>query len=396
MFILEKVNQAKSILKEFQIDCWITFARESQINGDPILDFFLGSPVTWHSAFVITASGETHAIVGEYDKKTVEDTRAYDRVTGYVKDMKEPFLSCMKKLNPSRIAVNFSKDSEICDGIPHGLFLTLYEFLSEIGFEDRIVSAERLVSALRERKTPGEIACIREAIREAEKIFQKARAFIQPGKTEKEIAEFMKREAERAKLELAWEEAICPAVFTGPETAGAHYKPTERRVEEGHLLNMDFGVRWKGYCSDLQRTYYVLRKGETSPPGSVQEGFKTIVDAIELSGRALKPGVRGHEVDAVARRHVTARGYEEFPHGLGHQVGRFSHDGTALLGPPWEKYAQKPFQSIEEGMVFTIEPRLRVPGHGIVTIEEMVLVTQRGCSYLSTPQRELFLIKPQL
>ncbi|MBM4170821.1 MAG: M24 family metallopeptidase, partial [Ignavibacteria bacterium] len=85
-------------------------------------------------------------------------------------------------------------------------------------------------------------------------------------------------------------------------------------------------------------------------------------------------------------------GYEEFPFGLGHQVGRFSHDGTALLGPAWEKYAQKPFQKLEPGMVFTIEPRLTVAGHGVVSIEEMIVVTENGADWLTTPQKELILI----
>ena len=89
-------------------------------------------------------------------------------------------------------------------------------------------------------------------------------------------------------------------------------------------------------------------------------------------------------------------GFEPFPHGLGHQVGRFSHDGTALLGPPWEKYAQKPFEPLEEGMVFTLEPRLTVPGYGIVTVENMVVLNSKGADYLSTPQEELLLIQPFL
>jgi Xaa-Pro aminopeptidase len=73
-------------------------------------------------------------------------------------------------------------------------------------------------------------------------------------------------------------------------------------------------------------------------------------------------------------------------------VGRFVHDGTALLGPAWEKYANKPFEIIEEHMVFTIEPRLTVPGRGVVTVEEMVLVTAERARFLAAPQTELVLI----
>ena len=90
---------------------------------------------------------------------------------------------------------------------------------------------------------------------------------------------------------------------------------------------------------------------------------------------------------------IQSNGYDPFPHGLGHQVGRFPHDGTALLGPAWEKYAQKPFQPLEPNMVFTLEPRLTVPKRGVVTIEEMVVVTDQGADYLTTPQKELILIR---
>jgi Xaa-Pro aminopeptidase len=107
----------------------------------------------------------------------------------------------------------------------------------------------------------------------------------------------------------------------------------------------------------------------------------------------MKPGAKGVEVDGAARRVIVEAGYQEFPHGLGHQVGRFAHDGTALLGPAWEKYGKKPFQSLEEGMVFTIEPRLTVPGFGVVTIENMVVVRASGAEYLSTPQTELLLLR---
>lgn len=392
MLVKEKVNQAKGILKEFGVDCWLTFVRESGITADPSLSFLAASDVTWHSAFIITASGETRAIVGQYDKQTIADLGAYDEVVAYVQSIKEPFLSYLKQLNPGKIAVNFSKGSEIADGLTHGMYLILRDLLAEIGMQDRLISSEKIVSALRQRKTAAELERMKGAIRFTEKVFDEVAGFIKPGRSEKEIAAFMINLMKQAGLVSAWDVNMCPAVFTGPDTAGAHYGPTDRKVEMGQVLNMDFGVKYQDYCSDMQRTFYILQDGETEAPPEVKKGFETILNSIESARKALKPGVQGHEVDAVARNIIVNAGYEEFPHGLGHQVGRFAHDGTALLGPRWEKYANKPFEKIEEGMVFTIEPRLTVPGRGVVTIEEMVVVTKSGSEYLSHPQTELILI----
>ncbi|MCX6565166.1 MAG: Xaa-Pro peptidase family protein [Candidatus Aminicenantes bacterium] len=393
MLIKEKIKQATSLLREFDLDCWLTFARETSINGDPVLPFLVTGDLTWHSSFIVGRDGRTKAIVGRYDKQMVVDTGAYDDVEAFVTGFREPLLAYLKAMNPRTIAVNFSEGSEICDGLTHGMFLTLQKALADIGMADRLVSAERLVSALRERKSAVEIGYMKEAIRHTQEIYAMVGRFIAPGRTEKEIADDMYAEVVRRGLTTAWGRDTCPAVYTGPDTAQAHYNPTGRVVERGHILNMDFGVRVENYCSDMQRTWYILREGETAAPNDVQRGFETLVRSIEAARKAMKPGVPGLDIDAVCRGIVTGAGYEEFPHALGHQVGRFPHDGTALLGPAWEKYAQKPFRLLEPGMVFTIEPRLTVPGKGIATIEEMVVVTETGADWLSTPQTELILIR---
>ena len=390
--IEEKVDQATGILDEYDIDCWITFVRESGMMRDPMMDYLCPADMTWHSAFIVTRSGETHAIVGQMEKRTVDELGVWGRVTGYVEGIKGELLGYLKDLDPASVAVNYSRTSEVCDGLTHGMYLLLEEMLAEIGFQDRLVSAEKVTSSLKARKTPAEVERMREAIGHTLDIFDLVKGFIQPGRTEKEIAAFMTREAESRGLSSAWDPAHCPAVFTGPDTAGAHYQPTDRKVERGHVLNMDFGLKARAYASDMQRTFYILEEGETAEPPEVRKGFDTIASAIEKARGVLKPGVQGVAVDAIAREHIVSEGYEEFPHGLGHQVGRFAHDGTALLGPAWEKYANKPFEPIEEGMVFTIEPRLTVPGRGVVTIEEMVLVTATGAEFLAEPQKELILI----
>ena len=391
--IKQKVTQAVTILNETGIDCWITFVRETALNGDPILDYLVPGNLTWHSALIISSTGGACAIVGNYDRQMVVDTGAYAQVSGYVQGIREPFLAYMNTLHPRSIAINYSVDSEICDGITHGMYLTLMDMLKEVRLDGCVISAEPVISALRQRKSPAELAAIREAIRHTEEIYDTTGAAIRPGMTEAYIAALMREEVARRGLGFAWDPHSCPSVFTGPDTAGAHYAPTERIVQGGHVLNMDFGVKVDSYVSDIQRTYYVLRQGESVAPPVVQKGFDTIARAIESARLVMKPGVEGIAVDTVARTIITAAGYEEFPHALGHQVGRFAHDGTALLAPQWEKYGRKPFVLLEEGMVFTIEPRLTVPGHGVVTIEEMVVVTKDGAEYLSRAQTQLRYIR---
>jgi Xaa-Pro aminopeptidase len=392
MLIQEKIAQAIGILREYNIDCWFIFTRESEILGDPVLPFLVPISLTWHSALIVTSDGDTRAIVGAYDRKMVEDTGAYKEVVGYTEGIKKHLLEYLQGKNPKTIAINFSKESETCDGLTHGMYLTLVEYLDEIDYTQRLVSAEKIVSALRQRKTSMELEYIQEAIWHTERIFKGVTHFIAPNRTEEEIAQYMRNEVESTQLEYSWDQKICPAVFSGPSTADAHYNPTLRKVEPGHVLNMDFGVKVNGYCSDLQRTFYILKPGETSPPPEVLKGFNTIVEAIEQARQAMRPGVQGVVIDRIAREYLTSHGYKEFPHALGHQVGRYAHDGTALLGPPWEKYAQRPFHQLEVGMVFTLEPRLTIEGYGVATVENMVLVTENGAEFISTPQTSLILI----
>jgi len=392
MLVKEKISQAIDILIDLDIDCWITFVRESSIMHDPMLDFLIEANVTWHSAFIVTKTGDTYAIVGQMERPTIEDLDAYTFILSYVEGVKKQFLDTLRKINPASIALNYSTNSEICDGLTHGMYMILYDFLSEIGFENRIVSSEKITSSLKARKTPFEVERIKVAIANTLEIISLTTSFIQPGRSEKEIADFMIREVEKRNLEPAWEKSHCPAVFTGPETAEAHYKPTDRKVERGHVLNMDFGVKFKNYCSDMQRTFYILEEGEIEAPPEVLKGFDTIVKSIVLAKEAIQPGVQGVDIDRIAREYIVSQGYEEFPHGLGHQVGRFAHDGTALLGPAWEKYARKPFIPLEEGMIFTIEPRLKVPGRGTVTIEEMIVIRKDNAEFLAEPQKKLILV----
>jgi Xaa-Pro aminopeptidase len=389
----EKIEQAVKILNEKNVDMWLTFVRESSVTVDPVLEMIAGMNFTWQSALIITKDGDTTAIVGSLEEENIKQTGLYENVIGYVQSIREPFLNYIKEKKPSKIAVNFSKSSALADGLTLGLYLQLLDYLKDTRYEDKLISSEEIVSSLRGRKTPVELSIMREAVKETLKILDEAGNFIKPGKTEIEIAEYIRALAKVEGYDLAWDEDHCPAVFTGPEIRSAHSGPTGNTVEKGHLVNVDFGIKYNGYCSDLQRTWYVLSDGEETAPTEVQIGFYVIRDAIQKVADNLRPNVQGCAMDDIARKYIVKSGYEEFPHGLGHQVGRSVHDGGAGLLPRWERYGELPYLKVEESQVYTIEPRLKVEGYGVATIEEEVFITKEGCEFLSKPQKELMYIK---
>ncbi|NOX16864.1 MAG: aminopeptidase P family protein [Chlorobi bacterium] len=391
--ILQKQKQAAEILQEKNIDMWMTYVRETGNIKDPMMDMIVGTGATWSSAFIITKDGDTTAIIGSLEEANMKTVGTFKNIVPYLKSIKEDLIAAIKKHDPNKIAINFSRNSTLADGLTHGLFLELSDYLKDTPYAERLVSSEEIVAAVRGRKSPAELELMKTAIVETLKIFDEVTEFIEVGKTEKEVAEFVRGLVKERGFGFAWDEEHCPAVFTGPDTAGAHSGPTDKAIQKGHVINMDFGINYKGYCSDLQRTWYVLRDGETEAPNEVQRGFQVIVDSIQMAKDAIKPGKLGWEIDAVARNFIVEKGYEEYPHGLGHQVGRKAHDGGALLGPRWERYGNAPYIPLEVGNVFTIEPRLTIEGFGIATIEEKIVVTENGCEWLSPIQTKIILLK---
>ena len=389
----EKLQQVPGILEEVGIDAWLLFARESHTLHDPCFDLVVGTNVTWQSAFVLTPQGDRIAIVGSLDRAAIEMAGHYRDIVSYVGGVSADLRKTLERIDPTRIAINFSLDDVMSDGMTHGMYLTLVNALAGTPYATRLESSQAVVSALRGRKSATERARIKAACEATVRIYDALTPRLKAGLTEKQVAGCILEEmAKDPTLTLAWDPDHCPAVFTGPESAGAHAGPTDRRIEPGHIMNTDFGVKKDGYVSDLQRTWYFLRPGEHEAPAAVQHGFDTILASIRAAAAALKPGVKGGDVDAVARRCITDRGYPEYPHALGHQVGRTAHDGAGVLCPRWERYGNLPELRVEEHQCYTLEPRLPVDGHGIATCEEIVAVTANGCEYLSRPQESLYLV----
>ncbi len=236
---------------------------------------------------------------------------------------------------------------------------------------------ENLVEDLRRVKDPEEIGLIQEAVEIVDTTFDRILDFLKPGRTEREIAVELDIQMLRLGAEAFGFESI---VASGPNSAFPHARPSNRPLERGDFLTMDFGAVLRGYNSDITRTVVIGEAGSKE-----REIYGAVLEAQLKALAAVRAGIKGQDVDAVARESITAAGYgEQFSHNLGHSLGRHVHDGPAL-GRTVER-------ELEVGMVVTVEPGIYVEGLGGVRIEDDVVVRADGCDILTKSSKELRVI----
>jgi Xaa-Pro aminopeptidase len=390
-----KLRQAAGLVAASGADIWLVFVRETAEGGDPVLPLILEGGLTWQSALIIAASGRKVAVVGNYDADALRASGDWDEVVPYVQGIRTDLLTAIDRLvpdlpRPPRIAVDFSRDDPKADGLTHGMYLCLQDLLKGTRFEGCCVSAETIAAGLRGRKVPEELRRLRRAIRETQEILDEVGVRTALGHSEREIFAFAQERILARGLGFSWERHGDPIVNTGPDSMVGHGLPSAAiRVAPGHILHLDLGVLFEGYASDLQRCWFVCEPPHPGLPRDVEHAFAVVHGAISEGARALRPGVEGWRVDEAARNFLVAAGRPEYQHALGHQVGRMAHDGGAVLAPRWERYGRSPYVPVELDQVFTLELGVMVEGRGYLGIEEMVLVTAEGCTWLSVRQDSL-------
>ena len=170
-------------------------------------------------------------------------------------------------------------------------------------------------------------------------------------------------------------------VATGAKSSLCHAQPGEEKLQAGDFLVMDFGCIYKGYCSDMTRTLVIGQPSEKH-----LEIYNTVLKAQLAALAAIKPGLKGKDVDAVARNIIAEAGYGDyFGHGLGHSVGLDIHENP--------RFSMAEENVIEEGMVLTVEPGIYLPGFGGVRIEDMVVVTKDGYENFTHSPKELIVVE---
>lgn len=255
-------------------------------------------------------------------------------------------------------------------------FVTYEQFLNfdEKWENIKLVPLKRALTELRSIKNTEEISKIQRAAEITDKAYEHIIKKIQPGISELDIAldleYFMKTKgASKVSFDII--------VASGHRSALPHGIASEKVLEKGDMVTIDFGCVYKGYCSDMTRSFVL---GQAS--NKQKEIYHTVLEAQDSALQAVKPGKTGKELDAIARKIISDKGYGKyFGHGLGHGVGLEVHELPHVnhLGE----------QVMQPGMVITIEPGVYIPEYGGVRIEDLLTVTEDGYQLLSNTPKEL-------
>jgi len=261
-------------------------------------------------------------------------------------------------------------------GIESSITFALFKKLSKMDLY--ITPYEGVIERLRVVKDALEVERIQEAVRRAETAFLQVKPYIKQGVRERSIA---LRLEERLKKNGCRRIPFDIIVASGPHAAMPHVKPTERKIQKGDFVIIDWGGEADGYFSDMTRT--VLVKGDNL--SQKKKIYKTVLRANKSALAHVLPGIRTKDIDFSAREVIKKAGYSQyFGHATGHGVGLQIHESPRIT---WNKN-----EIIRENMIFTIEPGIYVPGFGGVRIEDMVIVRPVRPVVLTTLPKRLEII----
>jgi Xaa-Pro aminopeptidase len=241
------------------------------------------------------------------------------------------------------------------------------------GLDASFRSAAPVMRELRMRKEDAEIDLLRRAAHAADAVVPRLDTMTFAGRTERDLA----REIERMLMEEGHDTAEFAIVASGPNAASPHHEPGSREMAAGDTVVLDFGGMIGGYHSDTTRTFVV-----GAPSARVAEAFAVLQEAQEVGRETAAPGIAAEQVDRATRAVIEDAGWGEFfVHRTGHGIGLDVHEHPYLV--------EGNDLALEEGMTFSVEPGIYVPGEFGMRIEDIVAVTADGAESLNRSDRSL-------
>lgn len=283
--VKQKIQQANELLDELQVDLWLLAVRETSIMADPVLSMIVGHTATWQSFFLYTRKGDAIALIGNLDVEDFKRCGWFTEVITYTEGVSTDLRKIIERLNPSQIALDYSPDNPAADGLTHGMYLNLLEYLKGTPYVDRLISASEVCAKLRARKLDSEVDRLARAAVLADQVFKDVVEKFNVGMTEKEIGALIDAEITR----MGSANSFDTIVNAGDKTSPGHGLPTDAKLESGDLLHVDFGALVEGYCSDLQRLVYFRRPNEARPPDHLTEAFGQVKDIITEAASRCRP-----------------------------------------------------------------------------------------------------------
>ncbi|CAM3412885.1 M24 family metallopeptidase [Nosocomiicoccus ampullae] len=351
---MKKLDNTKSLLKKYDVDAILIM---SEFNRRYLSDF------TGSSGAVIITNDDEYLISDfRYNVQAREESPHFE------------FVLQNKGLLP--FIIEFLKSKDIKKLGFEGEY-TNYNDYSKLESEFDLEAITGEFEKMRMIKSEDEIAHIQKACEIVDKAYEHILTFVKAGMTELEV----KAELEYKMAQLGSEgPSFDTIVASGYRGALPHATPSEKVIEDGDLVTLDFGATYNGYVSDITRTFGV---------GNVSDELKNVYNIVLESQlkslETIKVGFTGKEADKVARDIITENGYgDNFGHSLGHGIGLEVHEGPGL--------AKTVDTVLEENMIITIEPGIYVEDLGGVRIEDDAIVTTEGLKKLTHSSKELFII----
>ncbi len=382
------------------VDAWIVLARENA--NDPIASHIGAENAGGLAAFLFFTDAEGNleslAISPETEATALSEVSPLDDVRSVPRgtSMYVAAADELRNRNPRSIAVN-SSNRNIADGLSYTQRVALEEALGST-LSSRLVSSEEIIIEWLSVKLPQEVEIMRRAAKLTEQLELEAYEQVVPGETtDADLARFLKSRMAELGVVDGWAPDQNPNVNSGPDRGHSH--STEKVIMPGDVIQTDFGIGVHGmWVTDIQRFAYVLRPGESEAPPEVKARWEHAREGSRAAKAAMRPGVRGWDVDLAQREVLQRHGSIPIIWSTGHPVGYWAHDVGPRLGgaaggaPPSGGAARE----LRPGQTFAFDGFFgwtREDGTTkTISVEEMVVITADGAEWLIDPQEEWILI----